>query len=36
MIEVEHKGERTIEHLRENLRELAASKPANGPAGNGS
>jgi low affinity Fe/Cu permease len=36
MSEVEHKGERTIEHLRENLRELAASEPANGPAANGS
>ena len=35
MIEVEQKGERTIEHLRENLRELAANQPADGPAGNG-
>jgi low affinity Fe/Cu permease len=32
MIDVEHKGERTIEHLRENLRELANHKSVDGPA----
>src|SRR4051812_8229672 len=31
MIEVEHKGERTIEHLRQNLRELAARESADKP-----
>jgi low affinity Fe/Cu permease len=36
MIEVEHKGERTIEHLRENLRQLAAQDSADKPVSNGS
>jgi len=36
MIEVEHKGERTIEHLREHLRQLAAQDSADKPLTNGS